>query len=984
MALLYRDSELARMESVWGRCLAGNTGILLLEGAAGCGKTELLMWLCRTAGEQGALVLRGTGTAAEQDVDHGVLRQLTDGIPGGVREVSEAVTEAPPDTVEKEGKEGKEGQESAADPLRARGIPSAHEFGEIVRELAGGRPVVLCVDDLQYADGASIDRLLRVVRGLRDVPVLLALGAGPGGPAPYGAEARTELLRHPGFARLRVGRLDVHGTAALLTAHAGDGPRPNRLALQLHRITGGNPLLVKALFAEHPEPRGDQWPVPAPAGPFAQAVAVCLRRSGPAARRLAASIAVLGEDVTADLAAAVADSTPAAAQRAAEALDAAGLTKALRLRHPGVAAGVLEDCAPAERTELRLRAARALHRTGARAATVAQQLLDAPGPFAVHDAADRWAVPALREAARQALLDDDCGYAVGCLELARDLTADPEQHAQLTLRLAALLRRTDPAAAETELAGPLRALRSGALGPGAAGLLARTLVSQGRIEEAAQALEGAERQRVARTPYEDPLRPLFALSPEGTTPQDNRNRAPGSDRPTDRPPAQLPSAALMRSCAALWSQPGRTGGQRRQDPGRAAPAATPAKAASAADGEDTGVEAQLRDTPLAHHTIDLILQAVRVLVHTDRPARAVVWCQKLQAETDRAGAPGWYAALGLLHAQALLRLGDLKGAARAAAAAAEKVEGRGGTLLFGLVAAEVAALTAQGRYDAVARRLELPVPDELFRSVHALDYLRARGHYYLATHRHRAALGEFHDAGRLARHWALDRPRHVPWRTDAAAVLLKLGERQQAERYVAEQLASPDARSPRVYGISLRLRAALAPPAERPRILTRAVEELRRSGDRLEHARALADLGRALQLAGEGNRAGTMTRRAWNLAADCGAGPLCDAILPGARQQPAAARASGEAHTSVTRRGAGRAPAGRRIGAAYDRLSESERRIASLATLGYTNREISAKLYVTISTVEQHLTQVYRKLKISRRQELPMELQFDDLDATRV
>ncbi|MET7656616.1 helix-turn-helix transcriptional regulator [Streptomyces sp. NPDC005486] len=39
--------------------------------------------------------------------------------------------------------------------------------------------------------------------------------------------------------------------------------------------------------------------------------------------------------------------------------------------------------------------------------------------------------------------------------------------------------------------------------------------------------------------------------------------------------------------------------------------------------------------------------------------------------------------------------------------------------------------------------------------------------------------------------------------------------------------------------------------------------------------------------------------------------------------------------------------------------------------MGYTNREIAAKLYVTPSTVEQHLTRVYRKLKIQRRQDLP-------------
>ncbi|MFD0487864.1 response regulator transcription factor [Saccharopolyspora spinosporotrichia] len=42
--------------------------------------------------------------------------------------------------------------------------------------------------------------------------------------------------------------------------------------------------------------------------------------------------------------------------------------------------------------------------------------------------------------------------------------------------------------------------------------------------------------------------------------------------------------------------------------------------------------------------------------------------------------------------------------------------------------------------------------------------------------------------------------------------------------------------------------------------------------------------------------------------------------------------------------------------------------------MGYTNREIAEKLYVTASTVEQHLTRVFRKLQVKRRAELPVEL----------
>ncbi len=51
-------------------------------------------------------------------------------------------------------------------------------------------------------------------------------------------------------------------------------------------------------------------------------------------------------------------------------------------------------------------------------------------------------------------------------------------------------------------------------------------------------------------------------------------------------------------------------------------------------------------------------------------------------------------------------------------------------------------------------------------------------------------------------------------------------------------------------------------------------------------------------------------------------------------------------------------------------LTRTEQRIAELAAGGHTNRVIAAQLYVASSTVEQHLTRVYRKLGITRRHEL--------------
>jgi DNA-binding CsgD family transcriptional regulator len=59
---------------------------------------------------------------------------------------------------------------------------------------------------------------------------------------------------------------------------------------------------------------------------------------------------------------------------------------------------------------------------------------------------------------------------------------------------------------------------------------------------------------------------------------------------------------------------------------------------------------------------------------------------------------------------------------------------------------------------------------------------------------------------------------------------------------------------------------------------------------------------------------------------------------------------------------------------AFDELTASERRVAELAATGRTNREIADELFVTPKTVENHLTRVYSKLRLSSRRELAAAL----------
>jgi DNA-binding NarL/FixJ family response regulator len=50
-------------------------------------------------------------------------------------------------------------------------------------------------------------------------------------------------------------------------------------------------------------------------------------------------------------------------------------------------------------------------------------------------------------------------------------------------------------------------------------------------------------------------------------------------------------------------------------------------------------------------------------------------------------------------------------------------------------------------------------------------------------------------------------------------------------------------------------------------------------------------------------------------------------------------------------------------------LTSREQEILALLTVGMTNREISAKVYLSQATVKAHLTSIYRKLDVSNRTE---------------
>lgn len=207
------------------------------------------------------------------------------------------------------------------------------------------------------------------------------------------------------------------------------------------------------------------------------------------------------------------------------------------------------------------------------------------------------------------------------------------------------------------------------------------------------------------------------------------------------------------------------------------------------------------------------------------------------------------------------------------------------------------------------------------------------------TGRLRAALGDFLAVGELAVKWDIDLPVLLPWRAFAAQVYARLDRRQQAAELVEEQLRLPG--GARTRGVPLRVLASVRTPSARLPLLLEAVDLLRERGDFYELALAFTDLSRTYQELGRDDQATLATRRARQLSDAC---EMPEPVAP--------AESPGSPATSA--------------------LSAAERRVANLAALGHTNREISRMLHVTISTVEQHLTRTYRKLNIHRRTDLPL------------
>ncbi|GLW56369.1 helix-turn-helix transcriptional regulator [Kitasatospora phosalacinea] len=456
--LVGREAELGRLRRAVGRLPDGRGGVLEITGEPGIGKTRLLREAFATARSCGVQVLEGRATEAETGIGWGVyqdalgdrFRAEAAGLllpPGLADPLRPVLGDGPADGAWPERPE----------PAGAERVRTHQRVRSLLDRWAGRAPVLLVLEDAHWADPGSVELTEHLVRHRVRGPLLLVVTHRP-------RQSPLRLLDALGRAdqsgpaeRIEVGPLSAAGSAALLRAASGGGPfdapgpdqadvpspspvdAPTPYEDELHRESGGNPLLLLALAdlaagGTHP-PGADGRALGGPAVVLLGELALASED----ARLLTAAAAVLGDRFPVEALAEVAELDPERARRAATALTRRDVlrpvpgTPRLAFRHPVLRRLVYQHADPVWRVGAHHRALARLTRGGAtaveRAPHAERCLVDA----------DPQSVRILEEAAETALRTAP-GDAARWLGVA--LQAIPDTPAERDRRLRLELART--------------------------------------------------------------------------------------------------------------------------------------------------------------------------------------------------------------------------------------------------------------------------------------------------------------------------------------------------------------------------------------------------------------------------------------------------------------------------------------------------------------------------------------------------------------
>jgi DNA-binding CsgD family transcriptional regulator/tetratricopeptide (TPR) repeat protein len=926
--LLDRTAELEVIAAAVTAARDGSGTALVVEGEAGIGKTRLLAHASLQAREAGMTVLAARAAEFEGGYAWGIARQLF--APAVLSEAADWMASgtlalAAPALIQG----AYRGEEDA--------FAVVHGLYWLIARLAERSPLLVAVDDLHWADQPSQRFVAHLARRLEGLPVLLIVTIRePRSGTAQEKAPTTALAADENVAVLRPAALGPKACATMATSALGDAVSP-AFAAACREITGGNPWLLHAvlggLAAENAQ--GTDADVArlrrlTPAA-VSRNVLLQLGRMPGAALAAARSIAVLGTAATTDRAARLAGLDADVCADAVAGLMAERLVegdRALQFVHPLVRSVVYEDLAPPVRQRWHSRAAHMLDGDGAALEEVTVHLL------ASGQAGDPWVVGTLRRAADDARARGAGDVAVLCLR--RAVAEPPPAHlrGEVLFELGAAELAQAPAEACAHLTEALAGTR-GTRRSQVALTLGEALALSGRFTDAVHVLQTAITEQddddcSTRDALEAALLNI-ARWDLGTRPL----TGPVLERLSTRSEnGELLNPQLHANLAIELAAAG-TDRERAVDHARAAVQAMP---------------------ELMSVTATALPEAISVLLFADlaneAQARSQAWLRLAQER-------GWPLASAVAATSAALTAmwtGDIS----EALAFGDQAAAGPGWLPVITVGFMLRALIDRG---AIDQAHSLLVEHHLARDLGPIwpfNVVRhARGCLYAATGDHAAAAADLLAAGELARRWGIINPAMMPWRSDAALSLHRLGRQQQARQLCAEEISL--ARrwgAGRATGIALRAAALVGDADRRIEQLIEAVAMLRDSPARLELARALIDLGAAWRRAGSTSRARECLREGLDHA--YAAGGL---MLTGRARDELVAVGARPRRNTVRGR---------------DALTASELRVAQLATSGRTNAQIAQALFVTRRTVENHLTSSYGKLGIRSRAQLHQALREAD------
>jgi predicted ATPase len=172
VALIERDRELSRIDELLVEAAGGRGRVVLVEGQAGIGKTALLAAVRARADERRVRPLSAVGGELEQDLPFAVVRQLFEpSLRVGGAVLDDLLAGAAGLAAPVFGLDGR--QVAAGDSAVLSGV--VHGLYWVCSNLAESTPLLLAIDDVHWADEASLRFLSHLSRRVTDLPVLLVL-----------------------------------------------------------------------------------------------------------------------------------------------------------------------------------------------------------------------------------------------------------------------------------------------------------------------------------------------------------------------------------------------------------------------------------------------------------------------------------------------------------------------------------------------------------------------------------------------------------------------------------------------------------------------------------------------------------------------------------------------------------------------------------------------------------------------------------------